>query len=119
MDELTQRAHREVVTYLLDRAQTNPDLGYLIGRGTEAFRLLCLAEARRLAEDPRTIEQRRGRDLQARHAWRPVELEELRRERDLLREELSEARLAAIGVAMDGWRSDQRERALVARGGAW
>jgi hypothetical protein len=119
MDELTQRAHREVVTYLLDRAQQNPDLGYLIGPGTEAFRLLCLAEARRLAEDPRTTEQRRGRDLQPRHTWRVVELVELRRERELLREELSESRLSRIGVAMDAWRSDQRERALVARGGAW
>ena len=38
-------APARVVTYLLDRMQSNADLYYEIGWGTQAFRLLCEAEA--------------------------------------------------------------------------
>lgn len=68
------------VRYLLDRRQEDPDLGYYIGFGTEAFRRLCVAEAVHLGEDLAAVEQRRLQDRQPPHRrreadvvrWRPV-----------------------------------------------
>lgn len=36
---------RGAVSYLIHRIQTDPDVGYYLGWGTEAFRRLCLAQA--------------------------------------------------------------------------
>lgn len=53
------------IQYVLSRTQTDPDLGYYLGRGSEAFRLLCVAEAALTGEGhPREVEDRRARDLQ-------------------------------------------------------
>ncbi len=48
------------VTYVLDRAQTDADLGYLIGPMTEAFAKLCAAEAAYTGEDVETVTARRS-----------------------------------------------------------
>lgn len=72
---------REAIAYMLDRCQRDPDLGHLVGPGTQAYRLLCEAEAclvhtrlsdvmeargRTLAKEPRryltATEHQRGQD---------------------------------------------------------
>jgi hypothetical protein len=70
------------ITYTLERAQRDPDLGYYIGPGTETFRLLCTAEAALRAKPLADVEKDRGRDLQPPHSKREPEVVELRRRRD-------------------------------------
>lgn len=73
------------VNYLLTRAQTNPDLGYEIGPGTESFHRLCSAEALVLDQPLKEVEALRGRDLQPEHDKREPMIVVLRRELDALR----------------------------------
>ena len=51
----------KAVTYILDRAQTDADLGYLIGPCTESFTLLCQAEACRTGESVEAVKARRSK----------------------------------------------------------
>ena len=53
----------EAVRYVLDRAQRDADLGYLIGPFMQAFALLCAAEAARTGETPAEVEARRAISL--------------------------------------------------------
>lgn len=53
----------EAVKYVLDRAQTDADLGYLIGPATQTFELLCAAEAERTGESVDVVKERRGKSL--------------------------------------------------------
>jgi len=46
----------EAVKYVLDRSQTDPDLGYYLGPGMQAFYLLCKAEAAHLGKPLPEIE---------------------------------------------------------------
>jgi hypothetical protein len=75
----------DAVRYLLDRAQENPDLGYLVGPGTEAFRLLCAAEAAYTGRPVEQVERERGEDLQPEHRRRPARVVELEEEVEQLR----------------------------------
>ena len=61
-----QTACRKAIKYVLDRAQTDADFGYQIGPMTEAFRLLCEAEAAITGNPLAEVEKARGRSL-ARH----------------------------------------------------
>ena len=53
----------EAVRYVLDRAQTDADFGYLCGPGTRAFELLCAAEAEYLGETVEVVTAERAKDL--------------------------------------------------------
>ncbi len=53
----------QAVTYVLDRCQTDADLGYLIGPGAQAFRLLCEAEAGALKQPLAAVMDRRSKSL--------------------------------------------------------
>ncbi len=53
----------QAVTYLLDRCQTDADLGYLIGPGAQAFRMLCEAEAGALKQPLAAVMDRRSKSL--------------------------------------------------------
>jgi hypothetical protein len=68
----------EAVKYVLDRSQTDPDLGYYIGPGTQAFYLLCKAEAAHTGKPLEQVERERGRDLQPEHSKRDPEVLTLR-----------------------------------------
>jgi hypothetical protein len=80
-DEGPREALYGAVRYLLDRIQTDGDLGYAAGFGTEAHRLLCLAEAAHLGEAYAEVETKRRKT-----SWRneprvlelQAELEKLR-----------------------------------------
>lgn len=50
----------EAVKYVLDRAQTDADLGYLIGPGTQTFEMLCAAEAARTGEPIEAVKAKRS-----------------------------------------------------------
>lgn len=50
--------------YALDRIQTDPDVRYYCGWGTEMFHLLCVAEAAHLGLALETVEASRRVDLQ-------------------------------------------------------
>lgn len=62
------------VRYVLDRAQTDPDLGYLIGRGMRSFELLTEAEAAFTGEDLKKLRDARAKDAQPEHARRKAEV---------------------------------------------
>lgn len=68
----------EATSYTLSRAQTDPDLGYLLGPGMQAFCLLCKGEAAYLGKPLKEVEDRRRRDLQPEHCKRQPEVIELR-----------------------------------------
>ena len=53
----------QAVTYVLDRCQTDADLGYLIGPGAQAFKLLCEAEAGLLKQPLAAVMDRRSKSL--------------------------------------------------------
>ena len=53
----------QAITYVLNRCQNDADLGYLVGPGTESFRLLCEAEAGLLKLPLATVMDRRGKNL--------------------------------------------------------
>jgi hypothetical protein len=69
----------EAVKYTLDRSQTDPDLGYYLGPGMQAFFLLCKAEAAFSGQPLADVEAGRRRDLQPAHRKREPEVLELRR----------------------------------------
>ncbi|HSN16447.1 MAG TPA: hypothetical protein VLT61_17565 [Anaeromyxobacteraceae bacterium] len=56
-------AATKAVRYVLNRAQVDADLGYQIGPGMEAFRLLCEAEATIDGKALETVEAERGKSL--------------------------------------------------------
>jgi hypothetical protein len=58
-------AHR-AVSYVLKRAQEDADLGHLIGPCTQAFELLCAAEAARGERAAEEVKASRGRSLTTR-----------------------------------------------------
>lgn len=109
----------DAVVYLLSRAQTDPDLGYLLGPGTESFERLCRAEAALLGEDVAAVRARRSRDLQPEHRWREPDVVVLRRERDAYRDELREVGpLGAAGrvaQALESTAATKRANALARR----
>lgn len=53
----------EAIDYMLTRCQVDPDLGYLVGPGAQAFRLLCEAEASLRGEPLADVLARRGKSL--------------------------------------------------------
>ena len=65
------------VKYLLDRIQHDPDLRWLMLH-SEAFYLLCAAEAARTGETLEVVEARRVLDLQPPHDQREPEVVRLR-----------------------------------------
>lgn len=73
------------VRYVLDRSQRDPDLGYYIGPGTQAFKELCQAEAAYTGKPLAEIEEARGTDLQPEYRKRAPEVVTARYERDLAR----------------------------------
>lgn len=80
-----QAALLDAVRYVLDRAQTDPNLGYYLGPGTEAFHRLCRAEALATGRAIADVERERGRDLQPAHDRREPDVLLLRRELDRYR----------------------------------
>lgn len=73
-------AAHAAVKYLLDRIQTDPDLYYYCGAGTQSFHLLTIAEALRTGRPLIEVEAERRKDLQPEHRRRDPEVEVLRRE---------------------------------------
>ena len=69
----------EAVKYSLDRSQTDPDFRYECGPGTQAFYLLCKAEAAYLGRPLKEVEKERRRYLQPAHRQREPEVELLRK----------------------------------------
>lgn len=51
----------EAIAHMLNRCQTDADLGYLVGPGAQAFRLLCEAEAGLLGEPLSAVLDRRSK----------------------------------------------------------
>lgn len=84
MSDATEALY-EAVKYVLDRSQTDPDLGYYLGPGMQAFYLLCKAEAAHLGRPLAEVEKERRRDLQPQHARREPEVVRLRNELEELR----------------------------------
>lgn len=76
----------EAVKYVLDRSQTDPDLGYYLGPGMQAFYLLCKAEAAYLGKPLAEVEAQRRKDLQPAHCKRDPEVLRLRKELDEARQ---------------------------------
>lgn len=70
----------EAVKYVLDRSQTDPDLGYYLGPGMQAFYLLCKAEAAHLGKSLQEVEAQRCKDLQPAHCKRDPDVIRLRAE---------------------------------------
>lgn len=52
---------QEAIAHMLNRCQTDADLGYLVGPGAQAFRLLCEAEAGLLGEPLSAVLDRRSK----------------------------------------------------------
>jgi hypothetical protein len=65
----------DAVSYVLQRAQEDADLGYLIGPLTQAFKMLCGAEAARLGRSLDETVAARGKSL-ARHPRRLLQRDE-------------------------------------------
>jgi len=99
------------VQYVLDRAQTDPDLGYQLGPMTEAFRLLCLAEAAHLERPLEEVEQERQQDLQPEYRRRRARVEELDEEVQQLRALVHPAQ-AVVRGHQKGWGVDDAVRDL-------
>lgn len=67
----------QAVNYILDRIQTDPDVYYYLGPGTESFALLCAAEAARTGEPTDEVRKRRRKDLQPEYRRRQAKVVEL------------------------------------------
>lgn len=95
-----ERVLYSAIEYVLDRSQVDPDLGYLIGIGSESFVRLCAAEALALGELPTVVALRRDVDRQPAHRRREPDVVVLRARVEQLedRVELLEDRLRAHGV---------------------
>ena len=76
---------KAAIEYALHRIQTNPDMHFVAGPGTETFHLLCEAEAELTGTTLASVERRCAVDRQPAYSWRRPEMERLREERDLLR----------------------------------
>lgn len=84
-DDSATAALYESVKYVLDRSQTDPDLGYYVGPGMQSFFLLCKAEAAHLGRPLAEVEKARRRDLQPAHSKRDPEVLQLRKQLEELR----------------------------------
>lgn len=73
------------VKYFLDRLQTDPDVYWFCGPGTQVFSLMCEAEAAHLGRDVEQVKTARMQDLQPAHRKREPEVERLRDLVDRLR----------------------------------
>lgn len=108
----------EAVRYLLNRAQRDDaELGYLVGPGTEAFRLLCLAEAAATGRSVVDAEAARGRDLVPDHRLEPRRLELAEKRIELLEEHVSERHLTDVDEDLEVWENAWLERARARRAG--
>ena len=102
----------------LTRAQRDDaELGYLVGPGTETFRLLCLAEAAATGRPVAEVEAVRGRDLVPDHHLRPRRLEEAEKRIELLEEHVSERHLSDVDDDLEAWGAAWLERARARRAG--
>lgn len=108
----------DAVSYLLDRAQTNAEVGYHLGRGTEALRRLCLAEAAATNRPPREVELERCRSRVPDHAVAPLDREFAAKRIELLEEHVSAADLRAVTAALEEWHAEWIARELARRAGA-
>lgn len=97
---------QKAITYLLDRAQTDPDLGYQIGPGTEAFRLLCEAEAADLGKDFKEVYDDRKKS----YATRLPKVVELGERASIQHELLSRSQVAEAEEQFEEWREGELAR---------
>ena len=106
----------DAILYLQERAQRDdPELGHLLGPGTEAFRLLCLAEAAATRRPVADVERDRRRDLVPAHRVRPLRHERDEAHIDLLRDYLSGPALAEVDAELEGWSDRYVSRRLARR----
>ncbi len=99
---MSTTARDQAIAYVLNRIQTDPDVGYYCGFGTEVFRLLCVAEAEITGKPAEEVEARRRRDLQPDYRWREPENVLLRREREAWREAACDDPETAIRLELAG-----------------
>lgn len=107
----------KAVRYVLDRAQVDPDLGYYVGPGTQAFALLCAADAEARGVPLEIVERERGEDRQPAYRWREPDVERLRRERELLRAARDADELERIDAEVEQESHRVKQRALERRRG--
>lgn len=79
-------AAREAVKYLLMRIQTDPNVGYYCGFGTQVFYLLCKAEAELDERQLADVEATRRANLIPAHRQQEPDVELLRRRIEELRQ---------------------------------
>jgi hypothetical protein len=90
-EECTEKAFLsslKAVSYLVGSQQTDPDLRYQIGPGSQAFYLLCRAEADYRGIPLKEVEADRSRDLQPHYNRREPEILALRKQICELQEEI-------------------------------
>jgi hypothetical protein len=75
------------VKHTLDQVQTNPDVHYYCGWGTQIFYLLVRAEAAYLNRPLADVEAERRKDCQPSYRRREPEVERLRQKLDELRDQ--------------------------------
>lgn len=68
----------DAVSHILDRIQSDPDVHYYCGFGTETFARLCRAEAAVTGEPEAVVRERRSKDMQPGYRSRGPEVVELR-----------------------------------------
>lgn len=78
MDEEVCEAALAAVDHLLGRAQTDPDVGYLIGPGTTSFSMLCRVQALAQGRGLDLVMRERAIDLQPPFGRRRAEVVELK-----------------------------------------
>ena len=105
------------VRYLLQRAQEDAELGFLVGPGTEVFRLSCLAEAAATGRHVAEVEAERGRSLTPDHHLAPRKLESAEKRIELLEEHVSERYLSEIDEDLEAWEHAWLDRARARRQG--
>lgn len=106
------------VRYVLDRSQTDAELGYRIGPVTEAFRRLCLAEAAMTGKPLEQVEAARRADLTPDHHLRPPRHEADAQRIELLEEFVSEDQLREVDEDLEVWKAGWVGRRLQRRAGA-
>jgi hypothetical protein len=77
-DPILPSLDEQGVTYMLDRIQHDSDLRYLMLH-TQAFHLLCQAEAARTGESLEQVEVRRSTDARPKYRQRPPRLLQVRK----------------------------------------
>jgi hypothetical protein len=84
----TPTAAQKACAYLLNRIQTDPDVGYYLGFGTQSFDMLCAAEAEFTGKTLEEVQELRGQDLQPAHRKREPKVLELEARVEELQEKL-------------------------------